>query len=323
VGQAPRLALAVLGLAPLVAAAQSQNPSLSPLLDYAREQPPPTQPFGTSSARRLASIEQELARHPPPPPAECAHTLGAGRFADVYEQLGSVRANTGDYSGAIDAYEAAIACQPRVTYRYGYLAAELFHAGRLAEARATAERARSLDGEVSSLLGQLDVVQEHWADAVARFRTLAITEVDPQQAQYWQCFLWLSQRRAGVQTPELVERDAYEPWPTPILDALQGQVSESEVVEAIRQDDNETRHREKLVEALYYIGQVRLAAGETDLARTYFAAAVNLKVLYFIEPHLALAELAKMRAAREASAAGAEQAGASATASRGGALVGR
>jgi tetratricopeptide (TPR) repeat protein len=300
VGRLPRLALTLLALAPLGAAAQSQNPSPTPLLDYARELPPPTQPFGNSWARRLASVEQEIARHPPPPQEECAHTLGAGRFADLYEQLGSVRANTGDHSGAIEAYEQAIACQPRVTYRYSYLAAELLHAGRLDEARATAGRARALDGEVSSLLGQIDVVEEHWADAVARFRTLAITEVDPQQAQYWQCFLWFSQRRAGVQSPELVERDAYEPWPTPILDALQGQVSESDVVGQIRQEGNETRQREKLVEALYYIGQARLAAGQPDLARTYFAAAVNLKVLYFIEPHLALAELAKMRAAREA-----------------------
>jgi lipoprotein NlpI len=141
------------------------------------------------------------------------------------------------------------------------------------------------------------VIEEHWADAVARFRTLAITESDAQQAQYWLCFLWFAQRRAGVQKPELPERDAYEPWPTPILSALKGELSESDVVAEIAQDDSDIHRREKLVEALYYIGESRLAAGETEVARQYFAATVSLKVLYYIEPNLALAELMKLRAA--------------------------
>ena len=51
------------------------------------------------------------------------------------------------------------------------------------------------------------------------------------------------------------------------------------------------------------MGQLRLAKGEADTARRYFAATVNLKVLYFIEHHMALAEIAKMQAARRAATA--------------------
>ena len=274
------------------------NPSPTPLLDLARQQPLPTQPLLSSSEKRLADVEEELERHPPPPQADCARTLGAGRFASVYEQLGSVRAAVQDHAGAIDAYEHAIACQPRITYRYALLASQLFSSGRFADARAAAKHVSATEPDVQSVLGQMDVIEEHWADAVARFRTLAITESDPPQAQYWLCFLWFAQRRAGVQKPELPARDAYESWPTPILGALKGELSESDVVAEITQDDSDIHRREKLVEALYYIGESRLAAGETELARQYFAATVSLKVLYYIEPNLALAELMKLTAAR-------------------------
>lgn len=305
--RATGFALAVLLLAPLAATAQTDGPeapeapSPTPLLDYARDQSPPTQPAAGSFASHLAGVEAEMARHPPPPPAECAQTLGASRFAQLFEELGSSRAATGDYAGAVEAYQQALACQPRAAGVHEELAAELLHSGRLAEARAAAERGRGIGDERTSaysLLGQLDVIEERWADAVARFRMLATIETDLERAQYWQCFLWLSQRRAGVQKPELAERETFDGWPTPIMDALKGKIAETDVVAEIREVDNEARRREELAEALYYIGQTRLAAGETELARLYFAATVNLKVLYFIEHHLALAELTKMRKAR-------------------------
>jgi lipoprotein NlpI len=50
-----------------------------------------------------------------------------------------------------------------------------------------------------------------------------------------------------------------------------------------------------LVEALYYVGELRLVQGETDLARRHFAAVVNVKVPYFVEHRLARAQLARMR----------------------------
>ncbi|HEV7715414.1 MAG TPA: hypothetical protein VGO53_07450, partial [Steroidobacteraceae bacterium] len=136
-----------------------------------------------------------------------------------------------------------------------------------------------------------------WADAVARLRTVATTEPDDERATYWQCFLWLAQRRAGTRQPELATRTAgYDGWPTPILDALKGSVTEADVLAEVRKQPDERRRREILAEALYYMGQLRLANGDATTARRYFAATVNLKVLYFIEHHMALAEITKMRA---------------------------
>jgi lipoprotein NlpI len=145
---------------------------------------------------------------------------------------------------------------------------------------------------------QVDFVEEHWADAVARLRAMVAAREDNDQPNgtYYLCFLWLAQRRAGIEHPELGERsfDKRE-WPAPILSNLKGEISETELLQKVVEEKNERRRREMLVEALYYVGQMRLADGERETARRDFAAAVNLKVLNFIEHHLALAELGKMR----------------------------
>jgi lipoprotein NlpI len=298
-----KLAFATL-LAFVSSGARANEPDVAsdtPLFDYAISQPTYTQPFNEFVRKQIASIEAELARHPPPPDEDCAHTLGASRFARQYSDLGVAHSNAGEYDAAIAAFEKALACAPRVSEYHGQLAAELMHVGRLAEARAAIQRGLALvetpadSGALDSMLMQLDFIDERWADTVARLRAMIATESDDERAEYYQCFLWLAQRRAGVRQPELVTRGPFEGWPATLLKMLKGKATEAQVLDEVKEQKNEQRRREVLVEALYYVGQLRLANGQPETARRYFAAAVNLKVLYFIEHHMALAELTKMR----------------------------
>jgi lipoprotein NlpI len=271
----------------------------TPLFDYATSLPVVTQPFNEALNKQIATFTAEMARHPPPPDAECAQTLGATRFARMYDDLGAAHSNAGDSEEAITAFEKALACTPRAAGIHAELAAALLNAGRIAEAREAATHGASIDNEnaaLDSVLMQLDFIEEHWADAVARLRAMIAQQKDDERATYYLCFLWLAQRRAGIEHPELVEHsfDKRE-WPAPILSTLKGELSEEELLEKVREEKNEVRRREILVEALYYVGQMRLANGERETARGYFAAVVNQKVLYFIEHPLALAELRKMR----------------------------
>jgi tetratricopeptide (TPR) repeat protein len=300
---AAHLALATLAAFASSAAIATEPEAASdtPLFDYAVAQPTYTQPFNEFVRKQIASIEAEMARHPPPPDEDCAHTLGASRFARQYSDLGVARSNAGEYEEAIATLQKAVACAPRVSAYHGQLAAELMHVGRLADARAASQRGLALvenpsaTGALDSMLMQLDFIDERWADTVARLRAMIATESDDERAAYYQCFLWLAQRRAGVRQPELVKRAAYEEWPATLLRMLEGKATEADVLDEVKDQKNEQRRREVLVEALYYVGQLRLANGEPETARHYFAAAVNLKVLYFIEHHMALAELTKMR----------------------------
>lgn len=305
---AARFTVAALTVAASVALAQEdESRTDTPLFDYALEQPSASAPFAGSLDKLIAQHTSEIERNPPPE-SDCAQTLGASRFAAMYEDLAIALANAGDYTGAIDAHEKALACTPRAIPVHAALAADLLHAGRYAEARAAAQRAAAIRRTdvaelrpLDTVLVQLDFIDERWAESVARLRAMAASEPDAERATYWQILLWLAQRRAGVRDPELAERASeheHSGWPVPILDFLKGTLTEDEVLESITEERNDRRRREMLVEALYYVGQARLASGQTEIARRYFAAAVNLKVLYFIEHHLALAEVAKLRAAR-------------------------
>ena len=102
--------------------------------------------------------------------------------------------------------------------------------------------------------------------------------------------------------PEFVERTPGEGWPQPLLLYMRGEYTEAELVgthargrrrTTIAQPNTSTD--ERLCEALFYVGEAYWARGEPEVARDYFAALVNVKVIYFLEHGLALAEIAKLR----------------------------
>lgn len=280
----------------------------SPLLAYAQELSYPTMPGERERRARLQEAEHILQQNPPPE-ENCAQMLGAVRFAQIYEQLGVARSRTGDHEGAAEAYRKALECSPRDPHLHANLAEDLSGAGRHEEAREVLERGAAIDPDhydLARLRGQVAFVQGRWADAIAHFRTAVRVSPDDDDAKYWQILLWLSQRRAGIGSPELANREISSDWPGPILETLKGERPEAELLEVIQNEDDELSRREMLTEALFYIGQLRLAEGQREKARRHFAAVVNLKVVYYIEYGMARAELAKMRASEAETARSAQ-----------------
>ena len=254
----------------------------------------------------LRALTFEMSRNPPPSDEDCAHTLGASRFADQYARLGVINDQLGNFEAVIDANESALACEPRVASYHASIASAKLTLGHLDEARAAAERGHAIDPEdedVQDVRARLDFMQERWADAIARFR---LQVLDEHYGDYARCYLWLAQRRAGVREPELPnpKQDEKQPepplrkqWPAPILDTLRGELSEEGLVTAIRDAGHtDGEAREWLSEALFYVGELRLAEGDAETARRHFASVVNLRVLNFVEYGMARAELRKMRA---------------------------
>jgi lipoprotein NlpI len=254
--------------------------------------------------KRLSQVTFNLSKDPPPE-ANCAQTLGAKRFSILLDDLGLAYSSLGEDAKAADAYTKAIACNPRAEFLHSQLAAALLDAGRYDEARTETERQLTLGrGEFSvyTLLTQLDFIQDRWDDA-ASYARLAVKEApDDEQAAYWQCFLWLAERHTGSQEPVLPSRHTPESWPAPILESLKSKISEADLVEAVASEHDGHRQREILTEALFYIGQKYLVDDHVGEATQYFKAVLSLKVPYFIEHHLATAELEKLR--RRASAGG-------------------
>ena len=297
-----RLAALLLALATTAAAttATAPLPDSTPLLTFAASQTYPPL-FDTKAQfelkKQLDRVTFDLAKDPPPE-MNCAQTLGAKRFAALLDDLGSAYTNMGDEAKAADAFSRAIGCNPRASFLHAELAAALLDAGRYSEARIETQRELSL-GRTSftiySLLTQLDFIASHWPEAVANAKLAATEAPDDEQATYWQCFLWIAQKHTGAQEPVLVNRRVPPEWPGPILQSLQGKITEVELVEAVKSEHDPHRQREILTEALFYTGQQRLTANRPDEAVRYFSATVGQNVEYFIEHHLAMAELEKLR----------------------------
>ncbi len=295
--------LALLFVFPTTAAAEVAS---HPLLELARERAnaPGQIERGASdgSAVRVARHAHEQAHVPAD--GDCAAAIGAARFADLHVELAAANAEAGDLAAAADGYRRAHTCRPHDANILAALAGVLFDARDLRGTREAISTSLAIDPRSVSatrIAANLDFVEERWADAISRFRYVASSDEDRRQAGYGQLMYWLAQLRGGVANPVFVTRTPTEYWPQPLLLYMRGEYTEAELVAPVTagdRDDNiipNTGTDERLCEALFYVGEEYWARGQPDVARDYFAALVNIKVLYFLEHGLALAEIAKLR----------------------------
>ncbi len=297
------LASLLLAAAPTAAVAAGAT---HPLLELARERQArqyegarPT-PFGSSAREMRHSLEQARV----PRDEDCAASVGAPRFAELHASAAATLSGDGDLPGAAAAYRRALACRPRNGDLHAALGGVLFDARDYAGARAATNAALALDARSVNairLAANLDFIEERWTDAIPRFRYVAASDPDRVRAGYGQLMYWLAQSRAGIAHPEWVTRTPGEGWPQPLVLYLRGQYTEAELVVPINEGDDDDNNQpntstdERLAEALYYIGQAHWARGDSKAALDYFTALVNLRVTYFLEHGLAIAEIAKLR----------------------------
>ncbi len=214
------------------------------------------------------------------------------------------RSSEGDFAGAAAEFRRALACRPHDPDIHAALAGVLFDARDYAAARSAINAALAIDSrdvESNRLAGNLDYIEEHWADAIARFRYVAASDPDRVKAGYGQLMYWLAQRAPGSRNPNtwraLPAMAGRNRWyctcaastPRPSSSCHQGRRFGFELTA-------EYQHRRAVVR-----GAVLRRRGNTGRAanpkwaRQYFAALVNIRVLYFIEHGLALAEITKLR----------------------------
>lgn len=295
---------------PLSVVAGDDKPAVKhPLLERARELEVERASDGEANRRFIGSgalreAQHQLTQAQAPDDGQCGSSLGAIRFAELHARVAAARSGDGDYLGAAADYRSALACRPRDAELHGALASVLFDARDFQASRAANNIALDIDPRSVSAnrqAGNLDYVEERWADAVARFRYVSASDEDRVRAGYGQLMYWLSQRRGGLAKPEFVARTPGEGWPQPLLLYMRGEYTEAELIVPINEGDSDSNMQpntstdERLCEALFYVGEEYLARGHPAVARDYFAALVNIKVVYFLEHGLALAEISKLR----------------------------
>lgn len=285
----------------LLSSAPWAAPGEYPLLELARSLEATRKPRAPldMNAPGLRQAEHALRQANPPGDENCAGSLGAPVFADLHADVAQALKARGDITGAIQAYRRAQACAPRDTRILGSLADALFDSRDVPAAHKVIGQALAINPRgvyLTRVAASIDFIEERWADAVARFRYVAASEPDRERAAYAQLMYWLAQARAGIKQPEFVARRQIDGWPKPLLLYLQGQYSEAELVTAVREERSDTGvgTDERLCEALYYVGEAYWSRGQPRVARDYFAAMVNIKVIHYVEHGLALAEIAKL-----------------------------
>jgi len=294
--------LLALPVSPPAAAGDSEHP----LLDLAHElqRTRKVKLRVAPGAPVLRQAEHALEQAHVPTDEACAGSLGAARFADLHMDVGAARTAQGDFAGGAQAYRRAHACRPRDGQMLEALASALFNARDYPAAREAVKASLEVEPRAvnsNRTAGNIDFVAERWADAVSHFRYVAASDPDRVSAAYGQLMLWLSQMRAGVAKPEFVQRMPGDGWPQPLLLYMRGEYTEAELATPIREGDDDfnsqanTSTDERLCEALFYVGEAYWARGQPEVARDYFSALVNVKVIYFLEHGLALAEIAKLR----------------------------
>jgi lipoprotein NlpI len=286
--------------------AEAPEDSAHPLLALARERERTRDktPRGAPGAAELREAEHQLQQAHAPADEECAGSIGATRYAALHIQLGQLRSGEGDFPGAAAEFRRAHACRPHDPDILAALAGVLFDARDYPAAREAINQSLAIDPRdisANRLAANLDFVEERWADAIGRFRYVASGDPDRVQAGYGQLMYWLAQRRAGIATPEFVPRTPGDGWPQPLLLYMRGQYTEAELLKPVLEGDSDSNAQpntstdERLCEALFYVGEDYWARGQPEVARDYFAALVNIRVLFFIEHGIALAEIARLR----------------------------
>ena len=312
------------GAAPAVATTTATAIEASPLVRWAAGLDVATLPDEAPRLADLRRAELQLARAAAPRTA-CADALGAPRYAALHADLARARDALGDRHGAVAAWRAALDCAPRDAQLHAALARLQMLAGDPDAARTGLARALELAPQLEQarhLAARLDYLAGHWAEAARAAAAIATEHRSAAErragqrdddrddedgdmpatrlsAAYWDLLALLARRRGALPEGPDGEPDPAlgRTWPAPLWEHLLGRLDEAGLVAALETEPDARRRRELGCEALYYTAQLALAGGPSDEGRRRLARVVNLKVLYFIEHDLALAELARQRAA--------------------------
>jgi tetratricopeptide (TPR) repeat protein len=303
----------------------------SPLETWVANLEAPSPPGEAALRRQLRAAETALARAGAPT-SRCAEALGAARYATLHADLARARDALGERTGAEQAWRAVLDCTPRDAPARVELARLLLMAGRLDAAREALARATRIAPQLQAAehVGtRLDYLAGRWSDAARRASAIAARhrreaerladalDAEPDadaeapgatpaparaSAAYWEILALLARRRGGLPSggagvdggPE-VDPELGDAWPAPLWRHLRDEIDEAALVAAMDGEDDAARRREIACEALYYTAQHAFARGQDATGGQRLARVVNLKVLYFVEHELALAELASRR----------------------------
>jgi tetratricopeptide (TPR) repeat protein len=279
------------------AAPHTPSSATQALLDYAQSVAVTGLPDENSARDNLRALRRELDEATPPA-TDCARALGARRYAALYRDMALASETLGDFRGASQLLLRALDCAPRDAGLLGAYAADLLALRQFAPSRAVLLRALDIDRSsfvLRSILLRLEFHEQHWSAVMELANQLLAEDDDDSHWVYWQLLGQVAALRGALAPPVLPKRKMGEDWPVPLWRAINGQLPPAHLRQDFELAADERERRQKICEAMFYLGEVALARGDSIAARRHFAMATRMKILDYIEHDLALGELARLR----------------------------
>ena len=169
--------------------------------------------------------------------------------------------------------------------------------GRYDEAGAAYAKALAVaegkNGAVEQYAAAYYFVTDQIGKAREHFLACAQLPGDDKRIQYCAIGLALAKLRGEDDAPAPIAPTAE--WPGPVLAYLRGDIDESALARNVEATQEPSMRRERLSEALYYAGELKLRRGDTAAALRYFRANVSLKVGGFLETLLSMRRIEQQR----------------------------
>ncbi len=222
--------------------------------------------------------------------------------AYAYQCRGGAREGAKDRDGAIADYTRAIELGPATADPHRRRGALLYARREYGRAIADLSKAMELEpnkGDDYHARAHCRYDTRSWAEAAADLRRAL--QLGSWNDDYAHLYLWLTRARLGdrvAATEELKGHAARRTggeravqWFQKIALFLTDQISESALLQAAAQGNDEREVRERECEAYFYAGTKRLVEGDKDAAAACFQKSVGTGIVEFIEYLSAQAEL--------------------------------
>lgn len=211
---------------------------------------------------------------------KCSTDACKTHLVGILRDLGEAYAQLGLHALSLRYFQSALSFDESDAKSNLDIGTELMELGRDGDAKASFAKAVSLseskDADIELDAGNFHLITNQPDEARAYFETCIKLDPSEKIAQYCAIGLALSKLRDG--SDSLIAAVPAEAWPGPLLGYLQGKADEAVLTKALADGADDAEQRERLSEALYYVGEHHLQLGDKTAALRYFRANLNLKV---------------------------------------------
>jgi len=223
--------------------------------------------------------------------------LEGKQLAEAWVDLALEKSTAGERGGALDDLKTALSIHPDLPRAYRVRGEVLAYLGMFSEALAEMGRAKSGgdDADAAFSYAQALYFLGRFPEAVDALSNEARRSAGSAQS-YRFVWLHLAAQRAGKNARDTLQQAGYSQrneWPGPIASYLLGEIPETRLLALANEDAKEALPR--ACEAWFFIGQRRLAAGDTSGARAAFEQAKATQIAAYVEYAYSDVELRRLK----------------------------